>query len=78
MTLGEQVRKARLDYGWTQEQLSTRTGISRFTIQGIESDRFVPLLNNLLKITRELRATFHFEDGGAELVVAFKRKPRKQ
>lgn len=70
MTLGEQVREARQKVGITQATLSARSGVSRFTIQGIEQDRFVPSLQSLLKLTRELRATFLFEEAGTEIVFA--------
>lgn len=70
MTLGQQVREARQKVGMTQATLSARSGVSRFTIQGIEQDRFVPSVPSLLKLTRELRATFVFEEAGTEIVVA--------
>ena len=70
MTLGQQVKKSREKIGWSQAVLSERSGVSRFTIQGIEQDRFEPRLSNILKIARELRASFVFEDGNVQLVVA--------
>jgi DNA-binding XRE family transcriptional regulator len=70
MTLGQQVKKHRQDMGWTQEVLANRSGVSRFTIQAMERDRFEPSLKALLKVARELRACFTFTEGGTELVVA--------
>lgn len=70
MTLGEQVKKAREKMGWSQAVLSERSGVSRFTIQGIEQNRFTPQLANILKLAKELRATFVFQDGATELVIA--------
>ncbi len=73
MTLGQQIKSAREERGWTQEILSTRSGVSRFTIQAMERDRFGtfgPSLYAVLKIARELRACFTFSEYGTELVVA--------
>jgi transcriptional regulator with XRE-family HTH domain len=70
MTLGEQVKKSREKMGWSQAVLSERSGVSRFTIQGIEQNRFEPRLTNILKLAKELRATFVFQDGTTELVIA--------
>ncbi len=73
MTLGQQMKKFREEMGWTQEILSTRSGVSRFTIQAMERDRFGqfgPSLYAVLKIARELKACFAFTDGGSDLVVA--------
>ena len=73
MTLGQQIKKSREEMGWTQEILSTRSGVSRFTIQAMERDRFGtfgPSLYAVLKIARELRACFTFSEYGTELVVA--------
>ena len=73
MTLGEQMKKTREDMGWTQEILSSRSGVSLSTIQAMERDRFGafgPSLYIVLKVARELRACFTFSDGGTEQVVA--------
>jgi DNA-binding XRE family transcriptional regulator len=70
MTLGQQVKENRKKMGWTQEILANRSGVSRFTIQAMERDRFEPSLRALLKVARELRACFTFSEGGTELVVA--------
>lgn len=56
--------------GWTQAVLANRSGVSRFTIQATEQDKHTLSLDSLLKITRELRASFFFTEGGTELVVA--------
>jgi DNA-binding XRE family transcriptional regulator len=70
MTLGQQVAAARKKMGMTQKVLANRSGISRFTVQAMEADRFEPSLKCLLKVTRELRACFTFSEGGTDLVVA--------
>lgn len=70
MTLGQQVKAARVKMGLTQAQLANRTQVSRYTVQSMEQDRFEPSLRSLIKIARELRACFHFQEGGTDLVVA--------
>ena len=69
MTLGQQLKKARQKVGMTQEVLSARSGVSVFTIQATEQDRHTPALGSVLKLTRELKATFFFTEGTSELVV---------
>jgi putative transcriptional regulator len=70
MKLGQQLKAARENMGLTQEQLANRCGVSRFTVQAVERERFKPSLETILKITRELRACFTFSEGGTELIVA--------
>lgn len=54
----------------TQAVLANRSGVSRFTIQSMEQGRFVPSVQNLLKVAAALRTVFVFEEMGVEMVVA--------
>lgn len=60
LTLGKQVQIARHKAGLTQGQLAAQCGISRFTVQAMEGDRYVPTVENLLRVAAELRAKFEF------------------
>jgi len=46
------VNELRLERGWTQAQLATEAGVSRQTINSIETGRFEPSLTLALKLAR--------------------------
>jgi HTH-type transcriptional repressor of puuD len=53
--LGSLVRERRLAKGWTQRDLARAAGVSRRTVQYIESNRVKPhvsTLRRLIKLTR--------------------------
>lgn len=50
MTIGESIRKQRLDRGWTQTELSSRTDIAMITISFYENDRFFPSVISLIAL----------------------------
>ncbi len=47
-----QIRKLRLDRGWTQQELANAVGVSRQSINSIECDRYVPSLELALTFAR--------------------------
>lgn len=47
MTLGEKIRKARIESGLTQEQLSGKMMVSRQAITKWEADKGIPDVSNL-------------------------------
>ena len=51
MTLGEKIKKVRLDFGLTQEQFSEKLFVSRQAISKWESDRGLPDVTNLQQIS---------------------------
>jgi transcriptional regulator with XRE-family HTH domain len=51
---GDQVRKQRLDRGWTQEQFAERAGLHRSYIAGIESGTRNPTLDVIMQIAGAL------------------------
>lgn len=46
------VNELRSEHGWTQAQLATEAGVSRQTINSIETGRFEPSLTLALKLAR--------------------------
>ncbi|MCE5278849.1 MAG: helix-turn-helix transcriptional regulator [Planctomycetaceae bacterium] len=50
MSLGQQLRKARLSAGMTQEALAGNAGVSREYISLLESDKKSPTVNMLLRL----------------------------
>ena len=46
------VNELRSERGWTQAQLATEAGVSRQTINSIETGRFEPSLTLALKLAR--------------------------
>ena len=57
-----QSRAARSLLGWTQQKLADEAGVALATIQCFESDKRVPIANNLTAIIRAL------ENGGVEFI----------
>ncbi len=63
MTLGDKLRQMRHEAGLTQMELARRSGLSVNAILGYERGATVPLLGNLLRLTRILGVSFdEFED----------------
>ena len=46
------VRELRTGQGWSQGELATRLGVSRQTVNAIETGRYEPSLSLALKISR--------------------------
>ena len=54
ISLGKELRKARIDKGWTQQGLSAKTGIAQKHISALESDQMMPKWPTLVKLALEL------------------------
>lgn len=53
--LGEKIRERRKELGWSQEDLSDKTGLDRTYISGIERGLRNPALKNLSKLSKALK-----------------------
>ena len=65
MTFGEKLKNARLEAGYTQEELATRLTVSRAAIAKWESDRGLPDIANLKAIAEVLNVSTDYllDDG---------------
>lgn len=57
MTIGEWMRKARTDKGWTQLQLARESGVNLISISFYENGKTYPSLLNLISIADALNIT---------------------
>ena len=53
-TLGDFIRKCRQQYGWTQEELGWRTGITREHVGRIERGKCIPSVQTLYDLEKAL------------------------
>lgn len=53
-TLGDFIQKCRQQYGWTQEELGWRTGITREHVGRIERGKCVPSVQTLYDLEKDL------------------------
>lgn len=67
MTLGEKLKKARLEAGLTQDELAARLMISRQAVSKWESDRGMPDINNIKAISDLLDISIDYllDDGSS-------------
>lgn len=67
----QRIKELRTSFGWTQEQLSEKLGVSRQTIISIENGRYNPSLELAYKIAKSFQLSieevFIFEKGSDEL-----------
>jgi transcriptional regulator with XRE-family HTH domain len=65
MTLGEKLKSARKSVGWTQEQLADKLMVSRQAITKWESDKGMPDIENLKKLSKLLNISIDYlvDDG---------------
>lgn len=56
-TFGEQVRKARLSAGWTQEDLSAASGLAVVQISRVERGVREVRLTTIVRLARALKTT---------------------
>jgi transcriptional regulator with XRE-family HTH domain len=54
MNIGSKIRKRRIEKGYSQEYLADKLSISQATLSNIESDKSIPDILVLQKITKEL------------------------
>ncbi|TKI71842.1 helix-turn-helix transcriptional regulator [Lysinibacillus mangiferihumi] len=63
----QRIKELRASFGWTQEQLSEKLGVSRQTIISIENGRYNPSLELAYKIAKSFQLSieevFIFEEG---------------
>lgn len=82
MTVGERIKNARKNRGWTQKQLEEKTGINEANIRKYESGRQNPKFETIEKIAKALGVSvwglrgaelpgynvYNFEKGGLTLI----------
>lgn len=66
MTLGEKIKKARVESGLTQEQLSEKMMVSRQAITKWEADKGIPDITNIKMLAQLLNVSIDYllDDGG--------------
>ena len=57
LCIGEKIRRARLEAGFTQENLAERIGLSRTAIARYEAGDIEPRIKNLIAISKELNVS---------------------
>lgn len=68
MTLGEKIKKARIENGLTQEQLSEKMMVSRQAITKWEADKGIPDVSNLKLLAQLLNVSIDYLlDSGCEI-----------
>ena len=76
MTLGEKIKKARIESGLTQEQLAGKMMVSRQAITKWESDKGIPDVSNLKLLAQLLSVSVDYLlDDGKEIDVNVIREP---
>lgn len=71
MTFGDKLRKARLQKGWTQEQLAQQIGIAKSTLTGYEKGNREP---DVFKIKRILEIL----DVDSDYLLGVSREPKQK
>jgi transcriptional regulator with XRE-family HTH domain len=59
-SVGERIKQRRLDLGWTQDQLCTKTGLSKSFLSELESGKRSVSATNLLSIARTLSVSLDY------------------
>lgn len=54
LKIGSSIQTARVQKGWTQQELAEKIGLERNTIMRIETGKFYPRFETLLAILKEL------------------------
>jgi putative transcriptional regulator len=66
VAVSSRLHELRAERGWTQAQLAAEAGVSRQTVNSIETGRFEPSLTLALKLARlfgtPVEGIFHLED----------------
>jgi transcriptional regulator with XRE-family HTH domain len=76
MTFGEKLKKARMEAGYTQNELATKLTVSRAAIAKWESDRGMPDVTNLKAIAEALSVSIDYLlDDGSSLDLSVTKKP---
>ena len=75
MTFGEKLKKARIEMGYTQEELADILTVSRAAVAKWESDRGMPEVTNLKVIAETLNVSVDYLlDDGSELDLSVTKK----
>lgn len=56
-TLGQRLKQTRDAKGWTQSDLSSKSGINSMAISHFENDRRAPTIRNAVRLCRALKCT---------------------
>lgn len=76
MTFGEKLKNARLEAGFTQEELSSRLIVSRAAVAKWESDRGMPDVRNLKALSEILNVSVDYLlDDGNKIDLSVTKKP---
>lgn len=59
-SIGERIKKRRLELGWTQDQLCTKAGISKGFLSDLENSKRSVSADNLLDIARALSLSLDY------------------
>jgi transcriptional regulator with XRE-family HTH domain len=59
-SVGDRIKERRLELGWTQDQLCTKTGLSKSFLSELESGKRSVSAENLLNIARTLSVSLDF------------------
>ncbi len=59
-SVGERIKQRRLELGWTQDQLCTKTGLSKSFLSELENGKRSVSASNLLDIARTLSVSLDF------------------
>ena len=70
--LGERIRARRTELGWTQEQLSTKVGISKGFLSDLENGKRKVSAENLMSIAQVLNLSLDFLMKGSDTPSVFK------
>jgi XRE family transcriptional regulator of biofilm formation len=54
MSLGKEIKKARIDKGWKQQDLQAATGLSQKYLSAVELDKAQPSFDVVVRIARAL------------------------
>ncbi len=54
MSLGKEIKKARIDKGWKQQDLQSATGLSQKYLSAVELDKAQPSFDVVVRIARAL------------------------
>jgi quercetin dioxygenase-like cupin family protein len=81
INIGNKIRKARMDVNMTIKALAETSGMSAVAIQKVETNRMVPTITSLLKISRALGKKVSFfiqEEDNANRVMLLKKEKRER
>ena len=80
MSLGKEIKKARIDKGWKQQDLQAATGLSQKYLSAVELDKAQPSFDVVKRIACALRVsldTLAKEDEEATAPQPQRQRPRK-